>query len=159
MKRSLFIYLLLLFLTVLYSCKKVIQIDLNSAAPQIVIAGNITDTTGPYAVYITKTVNFSDPNSYPPVSGATVQVTDSNTAKTYPFAEVSPGHYASDGALHGQSLHTYLLSVNAEGKTYTASSTMPVLVPLDSISFVANPDIKNKNAIDAVVNFQDPPGP
>jgi hypothetical protein len=155
-KRSL-IPVLLLFLTALFSCKKVIQIDLNSAAPQIVIEGEITDTTGPYFITLSKTVNFSASNDFPPVSGATVQITDSNTAQTFTLTESSPGNY-STAALRGKSLHTYLLSVTAEGKSYKASSTMPAVVPLDSVTFVANLDFNNKNAINAVVNFQDPPG-
>ncbi len=66
-----------------FGCKKVIQIDLNSAAPRIVIEGNITDAPGPYQVWLSTTVNFSASNSYPPISGATVQITDSNAAQTY----------------------------------------------------------------------------
>lgn len=158
MNRKYYIPVLLFLSTMLYSCKKVIPIDLNSANPQIVIVGEITDTTGPYGVTINKTVNFSDSNSYPHVSGATVQITDSNTAMTYSLTESSPGNYYTNGALHGQIGHTYLLSVTSEGKTYTASSTMPAVVALDSITFVANLDINNKKAVDAVVNFQDPPG-
>src|ERR1700722_927346 len=105
MKRSLPLRLLLFMPVLLYSCKKVIQIDLNSAAPQIVIEGNITDTTGPYLVTISKTVNFSASNSFPPVQGATVQITDSMTAQTYAMTESTPGSYYSIGALRGQSGH------------------------------------------------------
>lgn len=159
MKKSLSIRLLLFLPVLLYSCKKVIQIDLNSAAPQIVIEGEVTDFTGPYHVYITKTVNFSDSNRYPAVSGAAVQITDSNTAKVYPLMEAGPGDYYTTAALQGQPGHTYLLSVSAEGKSYMASSTMPAAVNMDSITFVANLDLNNKQAIDAVANFQDPPEP
>ena len=84
MNRKYSIPTLLFLLTALYSCKKVVQIDLNSANPQIVIVGEITDTTGPYGVYITKTVNFSDSNSYPHVSGATVQITFSAGIAAWP---------------------------------------------------------------------------
>ncbi len=51
-----------LFITsiVLYSCTKVININLNDASPKIVIEGNVTNVAGPYQVQITQTVNFSD---------------------------------------------------------------------------------------------------
>jgi hypothetical protein len=52
--------------------------------------------------------------------------------------------------------HTYLLSVSAEGKQYTASSTMPGTVALDSVTFAENTDFNNKKEINAVVNFRDP---
>lgn len=139
------------------ACKKVIQVDLNSAAPQIVIEGDVTNASGPYLVTISKTVNFSASNSFPPVSGAAVQITDSNTAQTYSLPETTPGVYSTN-SFQGHIAHTYILSVTAGGISYTASSTMPAAVHIDSITFVNNPDTKNKNAIDAVVNFQDPPG-
>ena len=41
------------------ACKKVINVDLNNAAPQIVIEGEITNELPPYQVRISKTVNFS----------------------------------------------------------------------------------------------------
>lgn len=157
MNRKYFFSFIVVFLLALAACKKVIQVDLNSAAPQIVIEGDVTNVPGPYQVTISKTVNFSASNSFPPVSGATVQITDSNTAQTYTLAETTPGLYSTN-SFQGHVAHTYILSVTAGGTSYTASSTMPVAVPIDSVTFVNNPDVKNKNSIDAVVNFQDPPG-
>jgi hypothetical protein len=144
-------------LTGIDACKKVIQVDLNNAAPQIVIEGEVTNGAGPYQVKISKTVNFSAGNSFPPVSGASVQVTDSNNGLVYIFNETTPGLYAANN-FTGVTQHTYQLSVLADGKTYTASSTMPAPVHLDSISFIQNLDFNNKPAINAVTNFQDPPG-
>jgi len=157
MNRKLSIAFILFILPATWSCKKVIQVDLNSAAPQIVIEGEITNASTSYQVTITKTVNFSAGNSFPPVTGAMVLITDSNTAKSFNMAEGSPGVYTT-GALQGQPTHTYLLSVTAGSQSYEASSTMPATVPLDSISFVENFDLNNKRGLDAVVNFQDPPG-
>ena len=66
----------------LFSCTKVVNINLNSANPNIVIEGIVGDAPGPYQVNITQTVNFSDPNVFPPVTGATVKITDSTTGIT-----------------------------------------------------------------------------
>ncbi|WP_431210624.1 hypothetical protein ACQ86N_32270 [Puia sp. P3] len=52
----------------------------------------------------------------------------------------------------------HLLSVTVGGQLYTASSTMPRPVVLDSVSFAMNTDINNHKDINAVLNFQDPPG-
>jgi hypothetical protein len=138
-------------------CKKVIQVNLNGAAPQIVIEGEVTNGDGPFQVKISNTVNFSATNTFPPVSGAMVQVTDSNTGVVYVYNETTPGIYLSNG-FGGAVNHTYQFSAAIAGTTYTASSTMPAAVLLDSVSFLRNVDLNNKSAINAVVNFQDPPG-
>src|SRR5579859_674649 len=78
------------------ACKKVIQVDLNNAAPQIVIEGEITNHPGPYQVKITKTVNFSATNVYPPVTGATVIIKDSGTGVMETLRESAPGVYITN---------------------------------------------------------------
>lgn len=145
----------LLALTV-YACTKEIDVNLNDAAPAIVIEGVITNQPGPYSVRITKTVNFSASNQYPAVSGATVQVTDSTGAVTETLVESSPGVYTTN-TLQGTPGHTYQLYVSAEGKVYTASSTMPGMVPLDTITFERN-IFFGEIDINATAHFQDPAG-
>src|SRR6202012_2150564 len=54
--------------------------------------------------------------------------------------------------------HTYQLLVISGGQQYAASSTMPLPVALDSITFGVNVDLNGNDVIDAVVNFKDPPG-
>lgn len=140
-----------------YACKKVVQVNLNTTAPQIVIEGEITNVPGPYIVRISKTVNFSADNKYPPVSGATVTITDSTVGHTETLRETDSGTYVTN-FLNGIPKHSYFLSVIAEGKRYTAYSTMPATVHLDSVTFSANVGFNNKTQINAIVNFQDPPG-
>lgn len=113
------------------SCQKVIDIDLNSKDPQIVIEANLSDQPGPYTVLITQSVNFSDDNSFPGVSGAAVVISD-NLGNTENLAEISPGVYQTS-TTQGVAGRTYYLSVTANGKTYTAESTMPSLITLDSL--------------------------
>ncbi|MHA4806660.1 DUF4249 domain-containing protein [Flavitalea flava] len=158
MKRTFFLYSGILFsLLAFFSCKKIIHVDLNNAAPQIVIEGEVTNLPEPYQVRITKTVNFSASNTFPPVTGALVQITDSNTGLSATLVESDPGVYSTN-LLAGIPLHTYNLLVQAEGKEYKASSAMPQLVPFDSVTFAVNTDFNNKKVINAVVNFQDPDG-
>lgn len=139
------------------SCTKVVQVNLNNASPQIVIEGNITDSPGPYRVQITKTVNFSEDNVYPAVSGAAVKITDSATGITDVLAETSAGIYTTQTLLQGIAGHTYQLYVLTNGESFTASSTMPQPVKLDSVTFEHSNRFGNTE-INAVVNFQDPPG-
>lgn len=150
-------YFLLVMITVLFAgCEKVIQVDLNKAAPQIVIQGNVTDGTGPYKVTINKSVPFDSENKYPPVTGATVMITDVSLGIPESLSEVSPGVYLTN-YLRGFEGNTYELSVQAEGKEYKASSTMPHKVSLDSVSFFTN-TFFGTSITNPLPNFQDPAG-
>ena len=42
------------------SCTKVVTINLNSAAPKIIIEGNISDQPASCSVKLSKTVNFNE---------------------------------------------------------------------------------------------------
>jgi hypothetical protein len=155
--KNLALFLSLFGFFLLFSCTKVINVNLNSVSPNIVIEGVVDNGPGPYQVQITQTVNFSDPNVFPPVSGATVKITDSATGVTDNLIENNPGLYTTQHLLHGLPGHTYQLYVLSQGQTYTASSTMPQPVNLDSVSFYSS-NIFGSERTNAVVNFQDPAG-
>ena len=150
-------YLLLLTTMLAAACKKVVNVDLRNTTPQIVIEGEVTDAPGDYTVTISKTVDFTASNTYPPVSGATVFISDSNSLYTNQLREVDSGVYMTTD-LVGVPKHTYQLKVIIGNQVYTASSTMPVRVPLDSITFAQNIGFNGQQEINAVVNFQDPAG-
>jgi hypothetical protein len=143
----------------LAACKKVISVDLDNAGPQIVIEGEVTNQRGPFVIRISKSVNFSSSNVYPPVTNADVVLTDNNNGIVdYPSQVNSDsGVYLARGTV-GVAGHTYTLDVTVDGKKYSAVSTMPKPVLLDSVTFALNFDFNNKQEINAVVNFQDPPG-
>lgn len=129
-KISVPIIALVLFFT---SCTKEVNMKLKSADPQLVIEGNITNEPGPYTVQIRKSVNFSNPNTFPAVSGAVVVIAD-NSGVTDTLKEKVPGIYQT-AALVGIPGRTYTLKVLVEGKSINAVSTMPQPVRLDTISF------------------------
>ena len=62
--------------------------------------------------------------------------------------------YVTHSITRGNPGHTYLLNVSLSGKTYTASSTMPQPVALDSVTF----DTRDTTQIFAMANYQDPAG-
>ncbi len=153
MRKIVFIPITLILLFCLVTaCKKVIHIDLNTASPKIVIEGNIYDRAGPFAVKIFKSVNFDASNVYPPVSGAIVKISDTSGYSDV-LTEKLPGLYVTSFIM-GIPGETYTLTVNAEGQTYTASSTMPEPVDIGKVYF------QNSffgNTIYPGVNFVDPP--
>ncbi len=115
----------------LSSCQKVIDINLNSAAPVIIIEGNISNQPGPYTVQLSKTVNFSEANTFPQVTGASVTIAD-NAGNSDILTETSPGIYKTN-TLQGVVGRTYSITVTAEGKSYQASANMPSPVSIDTL--------------------------
>src|SRR5882757_2054489 len=112
-QRNILVFLLALTAT---ACKKVISVDLNNAAPQIVIEAEVTNAKGPYQVKISKTVEFSATNTYPPVTGAKVIITDSVSGVTEQLYPSSDSGIYLTRATVGVPKHTYALNVTVEGK-------------------------------------------
>jgi Domain of unknown function (DUF4249) len=150
-------YGLLLSVLLVTACKKVINVDLKNATPQIVIEGNVTDAPGVYVVFISKTVDVAADNIFPPVSDAAVTITDSTAHITEQLRQTDSGVYITDQII-GLPNHTYYLNVYEGNTVYSANSTMPERVPLDSITFAENIGFNNKEEINAIANFQDPAG-
>jgi hypothetical protein len=113
------------------SCTKVVDINLNDAAPKIIIEGSISDQASSCFVKLSKTVNFDEPNIFPAVTGSLVIITDDFGNKAT-LTEATTGIYTAP-SYKGVAGRTYTISITAEGKTYTANSTMPDMVAIDTI--------------------------
>ncbi|HWB92317.1 MAG TPA: DUF4249 domain-containing protein [Puia sp.] len=151
MKKSI---LTLAALSVIAACQKTVTLPLNTAASQLVIQGEVTDAPGPYTVTINQSVGFYADNTFPAVSGAAVKISDGQTTDS--LTETAPGVYLTH-SLQGRSGTTYTLRVQLHDSVYTATSTMPAPVTLDSVTFDNNSRFK-KNQVTPQSNFQDPPG-
>lgn len=136
-------------------CTKTITPALNNGATQLIIQGAISDTAGPYYVTIVNSVDFYTANSYPGVSGASVIIDDSTAGVRDSLTETAAtGVYVTHRIVQGIPGHTYQLYASLQGRSYTATSTMPQPVPLDSITF----DYSDSGKIEAVANYRDPAG-
>jgi hypothetical protein len=131
---SLQILLLLLIIFVFTGCQKVINVDLNEAAPRIVIEGTINDRRGPYTVMISKSGSYFNQPDLPPVTGAMAIITD-NSGTTDTLREVHSGIYISS-IIRGIPGKTYTLKVISENQVYEGSSTMFSHVNIDSLTLV-----------------------
>jgi len=125
-------YIAVIGIMIISSCQKVINIDLNSTSPAIVIEANINDQPGPYSVVLSQTVNFSEPNTFPAVNGAFVTIAD-NAGTTDTLFETSTAGTYNTKKIVGVPGRTYTLTVLANGKTYTSVCTMPQVVNFDSL--------------------------
>jgi hypothetical protein len=148
--------LYLISLLALASCTKVIDLKLGNDTGKLVIEGNITNTAGSQVIKLSTNVPFSNTNTYPPVSGATVSVSD-QAGNSYPFTEGPSGTY-SNSLLTGIPGNTYTMTVVTGSKTYTATSVMPALVSLDSLTSKNEVVQTNDHKKVVTVYYQDPAG-
>jgi hypothetical protein len=136
-------------------CEKVIELDLDTAEPLVVIDASVTDQMEPQVVKISTTYKVSDQTRFNALSKAQVVLTPSVGLKVI-FSEStsSPGVYISRN-YQGRPGRTYTLDVIVDGKTYSATSTMPQLVPLDSVTFKQFTAFGESNTFLAM-NYTDP---
>ena len=139
----------------LASCTKVVQIDLNKSNPQYVIEGEITNDDNPQKVHITRSVNFSDINGYPAVTNAVVIISD-DAGSVDTLLQAEPGYYQTAN-LRGIPGRTYSLAVLVDGFRFSASSTMPPEVHIDTVT-VAEQSSFGKKTRAPIVTFHDPAG-
>lgn len=97
----------------------------------------------------------------PPVSGASVQITDLGGAQVT-LSEVAPGRYATPAGFYATPGQTYTLRIELREeigghKVYTASSTAGSINPVDSIGLEYEPSWGEKGFIIVTCYYQDPP--
>lgn len=124
----------------LLSCRKVVETDLNTSEPRLVIEARLPDTLAgsPFEtvayVKLSRSISMSNPlDSIRFLGYAFITIQDLHTGIVDTLRNGTRGYYASPG-LKGISGHEYLLTVVAEGKTYTALSKMPYKVYCDSVT-------------------------
>lgn len=153
MKDYRFYIIAILTAIVFSSCDKVVNLKLGSVTGKLVIEGNIINVSGMQYIKLSRNVAFTGTNTYPAVTGATVSVTD-NRNRTYQFTEGPTGTYSINlfGGFGGTS---YTMSVLTDGTTYKATSIMPELVALDSVTSKKDDFNSTKNKREITVHFSD----
>jgi hypothetical protein len=162
---------LFLFLT---SCEKDINFDLKDAPSLLVVDANI-ENGNPPVVVLTKSLNFFstiDPallfNSF--VRHA--KVTVSNGVLTHQLKEYGTAIIGTDSVFYysvdntnpatafvGEFNTSYTLTIDAEGKQYTASTTIPILAKKpDSVWWKPAPFNDDTSKVVMMVKTTDPPG-
>jgi hypothetical protein len=139
------------------SCQKVIDVNLSEAEKKYVIEGILTDQAGQCEVTITQTKNFGEDNNFSPISGASVSITDNSTGITTALGE-QPGGLYKHATLAGITGRTYALHVSINGKVYTASSTVPQLVNMDTIYVSDDTWFDGKSMKMTNIEYDDPVG-
>lgn len=151
------ILIALSFVSLLSSCTKEIDLELTTAEPVLVVESIITDQIEPYRVKLSQTTPYFDEGEVY-ISDAVVVVSD-NLGNIDTLQYISNGIYSTITNRQGVVGNTYSLAVYHGGKVYTANSTIPVKVNLDTITYVyQEAGTFSEEGYICALNAQDTPG-
>jgi hypothetical protein len=151
--------LIMMILLIMFSCTKVVDFNLNSSAPRLIIESSISDQPSSAYVKLSMSVNYNEPNIFPAVNGASVILSD-DTGNRFTMTESLSGVYTLP-SFRGTPGKTYTITVTASGKTYKATSKMPDPVSIDSIfqsKLFFGPYRGGGELKYVTVNYRDPAG-
>lgn len=131
-------FILLLAALTLTSCEKVIELDLKNAETQVVIEGTVSDQLAPWTVRVSQSSGFYESGVGAVIPNATVTIATSGSSTPQSLTYVGNGLYQST-PLKGEPGRTYTLTVTANGRTYTAASTLPAVVPIRAVTIEDQP--------------------
>ncbi|NPD83528.1 DUF4249 domain-containing protein [Lentimicrobium sp. L6] len=123
--------IIIAFISMFYSCTKVIDIDLNDANPQYVIQGVLYAGQHDFIVNISQTTSYFSPSSPAEVKNAQVSLSDENGI-AYEMSYLEEGDYLLTSFL-AEELMEYTLQVNIGEKEFVASAKVAPFVAIDSI--------------------------
>jgi hypothetical protein len=140
MKTIIKIILLTYSAAALFSCTETIELDMEQASPRIIVDGLITNEDTDHYVRLTESVGFYQDGKAPGVSGAVVEVTDSE-GNLYNFteSETATGLYTAD--FQGMAERTYSLHVTLpDGRIFTAADRMEPVMAIDRLEWQLDED-------------------
>ena len=132
MKRLISIIIIFISLT---SCEDVIDLNLNTSEPRLVIDASINwlkGTTGnEQKIKLTLTAPYFD-SLVPPANGAQIVVRDSNNNIFNFIEENNSGIYINNNFIP-EINKTYTLEVIYKGETFTATETLKSVAPIEYV--------------------------
>lgn len=136
MKKLIYIFLLSI---AFWSCEDVIQVDLETTEPRLVIDASLNWQKGTNGNQQEIKLSLTAPyfnNTIPPATGATVTVTDTNN-NTFSFIEDGSTGIYKNSSFIPLINSEYTLNIQYKNEVYTATET---LVPVASIEFIEQKD-------------------
>ncbi len=128
----------IIFWLVTFSCyQDPVNLDLSEFEEKIIIEANLSDLQEPQHVKISRTVGLNSRADFSPVRGATVTIKD-DQGNGVQLRESGAGLYQASN-FHGVPGTRYTLTVLADYQTYTAESTMPQPLVLNTMNLTRIP--------------------
>jgi hypothetical protein len=150
-----------IFLILIASCTERIDIELDDTYTRLVVYGTITTDTATQYIQLSKTTSYYYNEAPPPVTGATVEISD-DEGNTFTLTEKAPGRYGTSPLFAAIPGRTYTLGIElAEAinghRSYSATSKVNAIYPVDSISLVSQPNWGEKGFYEVGCYYKDPP--
>lgn len=140
------------------SCEDPIDVDLNDAAPRLVIEASLDWTKGTLgneqSIKLSTSTPFFDVETISDVTGASVRVTNDDTGEVFNFLDENNGFYSTSNFVPILD-NSYTLEVIYNQETYTATEQ---LVPVPEISNIEQ-SIEggfDDEVLDVTIFFDDP---
>lgn len=147
----------LLFVLLFLSCDKVVELDLETGDPKIVIDAEIIwekGTSGSeQSIKITRMAPYYSPTT-PKVSGAQVRVENSN-GDIFTFNEVEPGLYKCTNFVPEIDME-YKLLVQVDGQSLTATEKLIGIPKIERIDQEFMADVTGEDLIVVTFYYKDP---
>ena len=126
-------FLALLLLVFFTACTDVIDVEVPSEEPRLVIEASINwekGTSGSdQTIYLSKSTPFFETNGNVPVSGASVVITNTSDGSFFEFNDQNDGSYTTSNFMPLLN-DNYTLEVISEEETYIAQETFIPVVPI-----------------------------
>lgn len=152
MKNILWISLVILTLA---SCQKVIDVDLNDESSEIVLDASYSAKDSTVSVLISLTSSYFNSSPSEKITDAVVSITDQVGTSTV-VPHIGNGQYTLTNFIPQYGV-AYTLTVSANGKLYTAKSTLNTAVQLDPMTYEFIPGLFGSDGGYVVyLKFQDP---
>lgn len=157
MNKSILQFVLLVTLG-LVSCTDVIEVEVPTAPPRLVIEASIDWEKGSSGnfqqIKLSSSTPFFENLEESPVTGAMVKITNDGDGTEFLFQDANDGSYFTSSFVPeiGQS---YTLEIEHDGETYIGKETMTPVVEIDTV-FQSRENGFDKDALEVNVLFTDP---
>lgn len=131
MNRSTNIFFIAISLFFFSSCEDVIELELNTTEPRLVIEGTLDAGNQVATVLISQTNDFYDEPPISTVSDAVVSL-QGESGKVYPLEETEAGTYMANN-IESNIGELFTITIDISGETYKASTRVPHPVSLEEI--------------------------
>ena len=128
---------LVMMTILLVSCEDPISVDLNDAAPRLVVEASLDWEKGTsgneQTIKLTTSTPYFDTEIVNDVLGATVRVTNTNTQQIFVFQDLNNGLYTTSSFVPILN-DSYQLEVIYDGETYSATETLTPVTEILEVS-------------------------
>lgn len=135
-------FFLVLISVWIFSCTEKIDVELDSTFVRLIVEGNLTTDTMVHQIKLSKTSDYFSNQPAPKVTGAILKISDEEGNEIM-LEEKEDGIYETPPNFFGLSNRTYNLTIDLQEEiggftTYTGSSYIPEVAPIDSIGMEFN---------------------